>query len=104
MAGYDFDHMRSYWAHFDLFGLFQAKLMFLLKSISAKKHFFSLRQNHFLSEKVQKGAKRPKMSPNDQKHVILTIRGSFGPYWDIGKPAMFGHSWSQKGHYAHNCT
>ena len=68
MAGYDFDHVRSYWAHFDLFGLFQAKLMFLLKSISAKKYFVSLRQkiNFCLKriKRVQKGQKWPQMIKN----------------------------------------
>ena len=27
-----------------------------------------------------------------------------GPLWDIGKPAMFGHFWPQKGHFGPPCA
>ena len=47
------------------------------------------------------------MAPNDQKHVWLIIWDRFGPprpLWDTGKPAMFGHFWPQKGHFAPPCA
>ena len=91
--------LASFWAHFDLLGLFQTKLMFLQKYFGQEALFVLGAKNQFLFEKVQKGANRPKMAPNDQRHVILTIWGSFGPHSDIGKTARFGRSWSQKGHY-----
>ena len=32
------------------------------------------------------------------------ILGPLRPLWDIGKPAMFGHFWQQKGHFGPLCA
>ena len=54
-------------------------------------------KNWFSSGKVQIGANRPKMVKNMLYWSFATILDSPRPLWDIGKPAMFGHFWSQKG-------
>ena len=48
---------------------------------------------------IQKSPTGPKMAPNGQKHVILIILDPLRPFWDIGKSAMFGHFWPEKGHF-----
>ena len=56
---------------------------------------------------IKKGPNGPKMAPNDQKHDLLIIWDLFGPprpLRDIGKPAMFGHFWSQKGLFGPPCA
>merc|ERR1711894_411135 len=51
---------------------------------------------------AQKGPDGPKRVPNGQKHLGLpfwTLLGPFGPLWNVDKPAMLGHFWSQMGHF-----
>ena len=58
-------------------------------------------KNWFSSAKVQTGANRPKMVPNGQKTCYID---HLGPFWGIGKSAMFGHFWSQKGLFGPPCA
>ena len=79
---------EPFWAHLDPFGQFQAKMIFLLKSTSAKPRGDT---NSFLPEMVQKCPDGPKRVPNCQKHLGLpfrTLLDPFGPLWNGDKPAI----------------
>ena len=75
MASYDFDLLGSFWAHFDLFGLFQT--LFLLKSISAKRHFVSLRRQINFCLKGPKGCTKAENGPKWSKKCHINHLGFF---------------------------
>ena len=53
-------------------------------------------KNQVLSEMIQKGSNGPKKIKNMLYWSFGTMFDPFRPLLDIGKPAMFGHFWSQK--------
>ena len=48
--------------------------------------------------------KWPQMVKNMLYWSFGIILGPLRPLWDIGKPAMFGHFWPQKGHFGPLCA
>ena len=68
----------------------------------------------FSGQKIKfcvKWSKRVQMIPKWPQMVKNMLYWSFGiilaplrPLWDIGKPAMFGHFWSQKGLFGPPCA
>ena len=100
--------MGSFWAHLDSFWSFHTKLEFLLQITLAKKHFVLSRQKIKFcvkwSKRVQMVPKWPQMVKNMLYWSFGIILGPLRPLWDIGKPAMFGHFWPQKGHFGPLCA
>ena len=80
----------------------------LLQITLAKKHFVLSRQKiNFCvkwSKRVQMVQKWPQMVKNMLYWSFGIILGPLRPLWDIGKPAMFGHFWPQKGHFGPLCA
>ena len=82
-----------------ILGHFKQKLIFC--SEAPPPHPFGAK-NSFLFEMAQKGPDGPKRVPNGQKHLgwpFWTLLDPFGPLWNVDKPAMLGHFWSQMGHF-----
>ena len=50
------------------------------------------------------GPKWPQMVKNMLYWSFGIILDPLRPLWDIGKPAMFGHFWPQKGHFGPLCA
>ena len=98
-----FDHLTPFWAHLDSIKSFQTKLDFLPQITLAKKHFVFLRQKIKFclkwSKKVQVCPKWHQMVKNMLYWSFWIILDPLRPFWDIGKSAMFGHFWPEKGHF-----
>ena len=56
------------------------------------------------SKRVQLGPKWPQMVKNMLYWSFGIILDPFRPLFDLGKPAMFGHFWPQKGHFGPPCA
>ena len=72
-----FDHLGHFWAHLDLFGLFQTKLDFLLQTTLAKKHFVFLRRK---IDFCLKRSKMVQMGPNGPKWSKICYIDRLGPF------------------------
>ena len=55
-------------------------------------------------QRVQMGPKWPQMVKNMLYWSFGIILDPLTPLWDLGKPAMFGHFWPQKGHFGPPCA
>ena len=104
------DHYNMFltiWRHFGpiwtLLNHFRLNLIFLPQITLVKKHFV------FLKHKIKfclKWFKKVPLGPKWHQLVTNMLYWSFWiildplrPFWDIGKSAMFGHFWPEKGHF-----
>ena len=100
--------MGPFWDHLDPFWSFHTKLDFL-----PRKHKVLLGQSDLEPkikcclkwfQRVQMGPKWPQMVKNMLYWSFGIILDPLTPLWDLGKPAMFGHFWPQKGHFGPPCA
>ena len=100
--------MGPFWDHLDPFWSFHTKLDFL-----PRKHKVLLGQSDLEQKlkfcvkwpkRVQMGPKWPQMVKNMLYWSFGIILDPFRPLLDLGKPAMFGHFWPQKGHFGPPCA
>ena len=98
------------WGHFGtiwtLFDHFTQNLIFCLESTKCflAKVIWSKKFCVKWPKRVQMGPKWPQMVKNMLYWSFGIILGPLRPLWDIGKPAMFGHFWPQKGHFGPLCA
>ena len=97
-----------FWHIWTLLDLYGQNLIFCLKNIKVLLGQSDLEQKLKFCVKwpkrVQMGPKWPQMVKNMLYWSFGIILGPLRPLWDIGKPAMFGHFWPQKGHFGTPCA